>query len=75
MLGDNEVGQRLQFHSSFDANEEIQHVIVDSCATTTELSHSVAVSAETLPHAKTSTPHTKLPDALVRNWNQQPAGP
>lgn len=31
----------------FDANEEIQHVIVDSCATETELSHSVAFSAET----------------------------
>lgn len=58
-----------------DTNEEIQHVIVDSCANATELSHSVAVSAETLPRAKTSPLHTKLPDALVMNWDQQPAGP
>ncbi len=59
----------------FDANEEIQHVIVDSCAAATELSHTVAVSAEILPCAKTNTLHAKLPDVLVMNWYQQPAGP
>lgn len=48
----------------FDANEEAQHVIVDSCATATELSHSAAFSAETLPRARTNTSHRKLTDRL-----------
>lgn len=48
----------------FDANEEAQHVIVDSCATATELSHSAAFSAETLPRARTNTSQTKLTDRL-----------
>lgn len=56
----------------FVANEKIQHVIVDSFATATELSHSVAFSAETLPCARTSSPHTKHQDAAVINWDQQP---
>lgn len=43
------------------ANEEIQRVIVDSCGGATELSHSVACWAKTLPRATTSRLHTKLP--------------
>lgn len=43
------------------ANEEIQRAIVDSCGGATELSHSVACWAKTLPRATTSRLHTKLP--------------
>lgn len=55
----------------FDANEETQHVIVDSCATATELSHSAAFSAETLPRARTNTPRTKLLDSLPGRWSHR----